>query len=332
VKRLQLGKLPIDILERTMLRKTGARSSLVATGPSPGLDFAAIKLGRKYLLVSADPITGASKNIGRYAMNISANDVATSGNRPQFAETVILLPEGASTYDAAEAGKQMHETCESLGIAIVGGHTEVTPGLRKPIIIVTAFAYARDYVSAGGAREGDLILMTKFAGLEGTAEIAAEHGDLLGGVPESTLRRARGFVSQVSIVEEAVAAFGTGAVHAMHDCTEGGVLGGVFEMSLASRLGFLVDEALVPVVPETSAICTRLSIDPMRLIGSGSLLIAVARRAEREVTEALRPVCRVTKIGEFRKGERLTLTKGGRKRLVKEAPEDELWRVEGGLA
>ena len=294
--------------------------------PKAGLDFAAVRLRRGYLVVSADPITGVSEDIGRYAMKVSANDIATSGNRPQFAVSVILLPERSSVADVREVAKQMHESAAESGITIVGGHTEVTPGLKNPIVTVTAFSIVDRFVTAGDAEDGDVILMTKTAGLEGTSELARERR-LSRVLPASILKEARDLIKQIDVSGEAVTAFDTGRVHAMHDCTEGGVLGAVFEMSLASDLGFTLDEGAVPVARVTRTICRELSIDPLRLIGSGSLLIAVPRGGQEEVEKALKGRCRVTQIGEFTKGGRSILTKAGAERLVKEAPEDELWRV-----
>ncbi len=311
MRRLPAGKLPIDVLNYTFLRLTGARSPDIVTPPSAGLDFAAVKVGRKFLVVSADPVTGVSENIGRYAISVNANDVATSGNRPRFAESVVLLPEGADGRYAKRVALQMDAEAKRLGISILGGHTEVTPGLHHPIVVVTAFSFVDDFVSSKDAREGDSIVMTKTAGLEGTAVLAG----------------ARKFLDDISVVEEAVAAYRTGHVHAMHDCTEGGVLGAAFEMSLASGLGFELEEDLVPVAPETVEVCEKLSVDPLKLIGSGALLIAVAEGEETEVTKALSPFCRATVVGRFTGRGRSLVTKEGIREKVPAAPEDELWRV-----
>lgn len=325
--KLPLGKIPIETLNSTVLSLTGAASDRLVTPPKAGLDFAAIKLAQGFMVVSSDPVTGVSRDVGHYAVMVSANDVATSGNRPQFAESVVLLPEGSTPKDVKSLAKQVHEAAKEAGIAIVGGHTEVTPGLKRPVVVATVFSFVDSFVTSGDALEGDVIMMTKTAGLEGTAELAKEAGVAPAGLAASVLRRAQGLISQISVTEEAVAAFRTGRVHAMHDCTEGGVLGAVFEMSLASGLGFVLNEAEIPVAPETKEICDRLSIDPIRLIGSGSLLLAVERGAEADVEGALRPICSVTRIGQFRSGRRVMIGKDGRSRSVSKAPEDELWRV-----
>ena len=311
MKHLPTGKVPIDVLSRTVLRLTGAGSDKVSTPPLPGLDFAAIKVDSGYMLVSADPVTGVVRDIGRYAMCVSANDIATSGNRPQFAESVVLLPEGAGSDYVGRIARQLHVEAARLGVNIVGGHTEVTSGLSRPIVVVTAFSFVERYVTSRDARAGDMIMLTKTAGIEGAA----------------VLTGSRRFPDEISVVEEAAAAFATGHVHAMHDCTEGGVLGAVFEMSVASDLGFEIREESVPVGPKTSDICRKLSLDPLRLIGSGALLLSVEPGKEAEVSDALAHVCTVTTIGRFRRVGRVLVRKDDSRQIVKEAPEDELWRV-----
>jgi hydrogenase maturation factor len=311
MRPLQLGKLPIGVLNRTVLKMTGAPSKMVFTPAKAGIDFAAVRVGRMYMIVSADPITGVVEDIGRYAMCVSANDVATSGCRPEFAESVVLLPEGSDERYVEGIARQMHLEARRRGISIVGGHTEVTPGLARPIVVVTAFGFAQRYVSSADARPGDVLMVTKTAGLEGTA----------------VLTGARRVLSRISIVEEAVAAYRTGFVHAMHDCTEGGVIGAAFEMSLASGLGFLLRRGDVPVSPRTRDVCSRLRLDPLKLIGSGALLLAVQPGKEEAVSKALLPICRAKAVGVFtRKGRALVWPDGRRQRILS-APEDELWRA-----
>jgi len=314
MRRLRPGKIPIDVLNSTFLRLTGSPSMDIVTPPLAGLDFAAIRIGNKNLIVSADPVTGVVESIGRYAICVSANDVATCGSRPQFAESVVLLPEGADAKYAREVAVQMHREAKRLGISIVGGHTEVTPGLARPIVAVTAFSVVDDFVSSRDARDGDEMMMTKTAGLEGTAVLSGS----------------KRLLDQLSVVGEAAAAYGTGVVHAMHDCTEGGVLGAAFEMSLASSLGFELDEVKVPISPQTARVCSRWAINPLKLIGSGALLMAVEKGREAEVERALSGICRVTRIGRFKKKGRILIRKDGRSERLREAPEDELWRAISG--
>jgi hydrogenase expression/formation protein HypE len=331
LNRLPLGKLPTRVLERTVMRMTGAESDLVLTGPELGVDFGVIKLEDRFMIVSSDPITGVTSRIGWYAVNVNANDVATSGNRPQFMESIIMLPEGSVEKDVAVMAKEIHQSARGLGMSVMGGHTEVTPGLQRPIVVVTAFSFVRKYVTSAGAKDGDVILMTKSAGLEGTSILVSESARLGISMDPSLMRGARRMERQLSIVREAVSAYRTGAVHAMHDCTEGGVLGAVYEMSLASRVGFQVYEKDVPVAAETKKISRALKLDPLRLISSGSLLLAVQEGEEEKVKHALSRISAVVEIGRFQKGRRVLSRHGGSELNVTRAPVDELWRALGRL-
>ena len=329
MKSLPLGKLPIHLLNRTVLKMTGASSAILATPPKAGLDFAAIRMPKGFLLISADPITGVTSDIGNYAVQVSANDVATSGNRPQFAESILLLPEGSTEVDVASVAKQMDLAAKKLGIAIVGGHTEVTPGLKRPIVAVTAFCIAKEFVTSGDAQAGDVMMMTKTAGLEGTAAIAGGPPGLLAGLPRGVVKRGKEMIGRLSVVEDATLAFATGRVNALHDCTEGGVLGATYEMSLASGLGFRLYEQEIPIARETSAICSALSVDPLKLTGSGALLLSVKKGGESDVRRALKGVCQVAAVGEFTKHGRVLVHQNGLESKIGSAPEDELWRILG---
>jgi len=331
LSRLSLGKLPPEVMERYLFGMTGARSRRVVVEPSVGLDFGVVRLGGekakgRYLIVSSDPITGVRERAGWYAVNVSANDVATSGNRPEFMQSVILLPEDASERDVRQLSSEMHRTAKGLEIAIVGGHTELSPGLHRPIVVTTAFAVAGSYVTAAGAREGDTLMMTKTAGVEGTAILGTD-ARFTRRLDRKTVSGAASHFDRLSVVDEAVVAYRTGVVHAMHDCTEGGVLGALYEMATASGLGLEVAEADIPVSRETRRICTALAVDPLKLISSGTLLIAVKEGEEGLVSEAVGSVgSRATPIGRFRKGKVL-LTRRGTAERVTGPPKDEIWRL-----
>ena len=329
--RLSLGKLPPEVMKRYLFGMTGARSAKVVVEPSVGLDFGVVRLGGpktkgRFLIVSSDPITGVVEKAGWYAVNVSANDVATSGNRPEFMQSIILLPEDASERDVKALSSEMHRTAQGLGIAIVGGHTELTPGLRRPIVVTTAFATSESYVTAAGAREGDALLMTKTAGVEGTAIIGtdARFNEKLDG---ETVAAARRYFEEFSVVDEATGAYRTGVVHAMHDCTEGGVLGALYEMATASGVGLRVAEKDIPISKETRAVCSGVGVDPLKLISSGTLLVAVERGKERRVLEAISALgSSATVIGRFA-GRRVVLAGGGWEQEVSTAPRDEIWRL-----
>ncbi len=325
---LKLGKLSPEVLEKYLLNMTGAKSPDLVVAPSLGVDFGVVKHGKTRLVVSSDPVTGVRERVGWYAVNVNANDVATSGNAPQFLQSIILLPEDASVRDVARISSEINRTASDLGITVVGGHTELTPGLRRPIVAMTAFAFADSYVTAADARDGDSIVLTKTAGVEGTAICASDARALRGKLDPAVARRAAGFLRKLSIVAEARAAFATDAVHAMHDCTEGGVLGAVYEMSRASGLGFVLEEATIPVAPETAAVCSVLNLNPLRLISSGALLVAVAKGKEKDVVAAvMRAGSRAAVIGKFRKGKRTLVHEDGEKEEVTDAPTDEIWKL-----
>jgi len=257
---------------------------------------------------------------------VSGNDVVTSGIRLEFMQSVMLLPEDASEHDVKRLSSDMHRTAKGLEIAIVGGHTELTPGLHRPIVVTTGFAVADSYVTAAGAREGDTLMMTKSAGVEGTAILGTD-ARFNKRLDKMTIAGATKYFERLSVVGEAVRAYETGVVHAMHDCTEGGVLGALYEMATASGLGLDVDEADVPVSVETRRICSAAGVDPLKLISSGTLLIAVERGGEALVRKAVEAAgSRVTPIGRFSKGKVL-LSRNGKAEEVTGPPRDEIWRL-----
>lgn len=329
---LELGKLPPQVLEKYLFKMTGTNSADVVLPPRVGVDFGAVRMGQGYLVVSSDPVTGVSDRIGWYAVNVSANDVATSGNRPRFLQSIILLPPNATIAGIERISMQMHRTAEGLGIAIVGGHTELTPGLNRPIVVTTAFAFASSFVSAADAHEADSIMMTKTAGVEGTAILGHSLRRARVKIDPNLLRRARSFLSRISVVEEAEVAFKTGQVHAMHDATEGGVLGSVFEMASASNLGFEIIEERIPVATETARICAELRADPLKLISSGTLLLAVRPGKEVEVERSLKqlgtPVCT---IGCFGSRKKTLVRRGGHAERIDTAATDEIWHLQSRL-
>jgi len=329
--RLSLGKLPPEVMARYLFGMTGASSKRVVVKPSLGLDFGVVRLGGekskgRYLIVSSDPITGVRERAGWYAVNVSANDVATSGNRPEFMQSIILLPEDATESDVQRISSDMHRTAKGLDITIVGGHTELSPGLDRPIVVTTAFAVVDSYVTAAGAREGDTLMMTKTAGVEGTAIIGAD-ARFNKRLDRETVAAATRYFEKISVVDEAVGAYRTGVVHAMHDCTEGGVLGALYEMATASGLGLEVAERDIPVAKETKRISSLLRVDPLKLISSGTLIIAVERGKETLVSEAVASVgSSVATIGRFKRGK-VILTRGGKAEEVRGPPNDEIWRL-----
>jgi hydrogenase expression/formation protein HypE len=329
---LRVGKLDRETLERNVLRRFHATRKELLLGPVFGVDVAVVKSRRGYLISSTDPITGDVDDIGWYSVHVSCNDVATSGNRPQYIETVILLAEEERDERASEISDGIARAAKQVGADVVGGHTERTPGLGRTIVVTTAFAFAKAYVTAAGAKAGDSILLTKTAGVEGTSILASMKEAELRHLRRGVVAEAKRMNMEMSVVDEAEAAFATGAVHAMHDPTEGGVLGGLYEMGVGSGLGFVVDESKIPVAACTKEVTGALGVDPLRLIASGSMLLAVPPSGAKEVLKAIGGAgVEAAVIGRFG-GDRRVIKRGGRSEPVDETVMDELWRVVGAAA
>jgi len=329
--KLPLGKIPKDVLEKVVFKNLGIKRKEVVLGPSAGIDGAVIDLGDKSLITAMDPITGAIDRVGWLAVNINANDVATFGVEPMFFLSCILLPEEADRKIIETICVQMDKAAKKLGIAIVGGHCEVTPGLTNPIVVGCAMGMTEkgNYVTAGGAKLGDKLILTKSAGIEGTAILAADREEQLKKTLKPImLRNAKKFYDNISVVKDAVAAFKTGAVHAMHDPTEGGLAGGIHEMADASNLGVKIYEEKIRIAPETVWICDFFRIDPLQLIASGSLLIAAKRNSADKVVKVLeKNEIIAAVIGEFLSSpkERIIVRKGGGLEKLVRPVSDHLW-------
>lgn len=329
--RLPPGKIPIDILQEVVFKNLGASRKEVVVGPTAGIDGAVLEVGNKSLIVSMDPITGAVERIGWLAVNVNANDIATFGVEPSFLFSCLMLPSNADKRTVEVICTQMDAAAKELGIAIVGGHCESTPGLQNPIAVgcIMGLTDKGNYVTAGGAKAGDKILLTKSVGIEGTAILASDREQQLEkSLGPSILADAKAFYKQISIVKDALIAFRTGGVHAMHDPTEGGVAGGIHEMADASELGFRISEDKIVIEPETSKICRYFEIDPLQLVSSGALLISAKPEKASEIVLALeKQHVYAAVIGEFLTNvdRRLVAKRDGSMQDLPRPVSDHLW-------
>jgi hydrogenase expression/formation protein HypE len=329
--KLPPGKIPVDILKEVVFKNLGAERKEVIVGPSAGIDGAVLDLGDKSLVVSMDPITGAVERIGWLAVNVNANDVATFGVEPAFLFSCIMLPENADRKLVEAISTQMNAAAKDLGIAIVGGHCETTPSLTNPIVVGCTMGLTEKgrYVTAGGAKPGDTLILTKSAGIEGTAILATDREQALKKTMSTImLQAAKNFYSQISVVKDALTACKTGGVHAMHDPTEGGVAGGIHEMADASSLGVKVVEEAIPVQPPTAKICGYFQIDPLQLIGSGALLISAEAKSANQVVGNLKlKQIQASVIGEFTENaeQRELIQKDGVTNALPRPLSDHLW-------
>jgi len=277
---LRLGKLPPKVLENFVFSRLGVVDAKVLVGPRVGEDAAIVDIGdNNVLAIHVDPITEALERIGWLGVHVASNDIAVRGVRPRWFLSTILLSQSEHLEALDSITRQMDAALKEVGGMLIGGHTEVSPGIEKPIVIVTALGIgARDkVVLTGGARPGDYVIMTKAAGLEGTAIIASDFREkLLGlGISQSLVDEAMGFFKEVSVVKEALALAELKAVTAMHDPTEGGLLNGLLEIAMASGCVIEVHEDKIPVRAPTKIICKALNLDPLKLISSGVLVATV---------------------------------------------------------
>ncbi len=330
------GKLPLDFLSREIFPRLPLplNDSRVILGPAVGEDAAILKVGDELLAIHSDPVTGGGKLAGWLSVYVASNDIATRGVRPLWLLPVFLFREGAEESEILGLVEQVGEAARRIGASVIGGHTEVTPNLSFNIVVTTAIGMGKRMLRTADAREGDLIVMTKECALEGTAILSNELSDELRarGLSQGVLERASRLIEEISVLKESMVAADFTGVHSMHDPTEGGILGGVQELATASGLGFRIYEERIPLREETIGICRSLSIDPLRLISSGSLLIAVGRDTVEELLSAIeRAGVRASVIGELTSRERgmVILRRDGREEDISEPVLDELWRVLG---
>ena len=292
---LHVGKLPPDLLAQ-LLEQVDVKDPSVILGPRMGEDAALIDNGgENYLVVSSDPITFAAEQLGWYAVHVNANDIAATGGTPRWMVMTVILPEGSPSQLAQDIMRQTIDACVEIGVTLVGGHTEVTYGIDRPIAIGTMIgevAKGRE-TPTSGVREGDYIILTGGLGIEGTAILAIERAEQLraAGVSEETIRIAANLlhVPGISVVQDAQIALQTAAVHAMHDPTEGGVATALHEMADASGVGLEIHAGVMETMtlPETVEICLALDVNPVGLIAAGALIIAAAPEDASGVLAAL---------------------------------------------
>lgn len=272
---MKAGKIPNEVLNKIVLSKINKIRDDVIIHPGIGEDCAAIDFGKYACVLSTDPITAASKNAGQLAVHISCNDIASCGVEPLGLMVTILCPVGTTEAELERVMDQICSAAFELNVEIIGGHTEVTPAVNGIVISTTSIgkAFKDKVVSSAGAKPGDSVIMTKSAGMEGTAIIANDFAHRLTGIIDNDqIHYAQNFMDSISVVKEGVLAGQFGAT-SMHDITEGGVLGAAWEIAEASGTGIIINKDMIPVEPVTAAICKALNLNVLRLISSGCMLI-----------------------------------------------------------
>jgi hydrogenase maturation factor len=335
MKGYAAGKLPPRILQALLAGCQVSRRSRVVVGPRFGEDAAVIDLGAKYLVAKTDPITFTAERIGWYAVNINGNDIATLGARPLWFLATLLLPEkGTSLSLVRNIFRDVLRACGELGVTLCGGHTEITRGLDRPIVVGQMLGEVdkSKLVRKESQRPGDLVLLTRGIAIEGTAILAKEeHPALARKLPRKTLRHAQRLLFRpgISVVQDAILAQRHGEIHAMHDPTEGGLASGLYELAKAGGVGLRIWKDKVPVLEETRSFSEILGFDPFALIASGALLVVASAGSTPNLLRAyIRHGVRAAVIGEVREAtEGIQVVEKGQQRPLRVPPRDEIARL-----
>lgn len=333
---LPTGKLPGPILDRLISTyRTRPDRSVIVT-PGYGRDAAALQLdGDTQLIVKSDPITFATDSAARYLVAVNANDIACLGGIPRWLSVVLLMPESATTESKVEhLFADLQKACDAAAISIIGGHTEITVGVDRPLLIGTMLGTPgpRGIVKPGGAKAGDDVLVTKWIGIEGTALLAREgRRDLLEALGEATLLRARKLLRHpgISIIDDARAALSGPGATALHDPTEGGIATAIHELAAGSGCGAEILVDAIPILSETRTICDHLGLDPLGLLSSGTLLMSVSPDRREEVQEQCRrggiTVTHIGKLVALEDG--FTMIRDGKRQPLPRFDTDEVARI-----
>ncbi len=329
---MKIGKVPENVLERSVFKQLHTKRSEVVLGAGIGEDCAAVKLAEdEIFILSTDPITGTAKDIGKLAIQITINDLASSGAEPVGVLLTILLPPTAKESHLKQIMGQMEEGCAAANVQIMGGHTEVTAVVNQPVVTVCGVGKVQEgkMVQTSGARPGMDIVVTKWIGIEGTSIIAKEkEEELKTRFSTSFIDKAKELDAYLSVLPEAQIAVKTG-VSAMHDITEGGIFGALWEMGEASGIGLDIDVKKIPIRQETVEICEFYGINPYRLISSGSMLMA-SEDGNKLVRELEKAGISAAVIGKATEGKDRMIRKDEEEHSFLERPKtDELYQVLG---
>lgn len=326
---MEIGKLPNDILEKIVFDNIKNKREEVLVGSGIGEDNAIVDFGEEVCVMSTDPITGATKDVGRLAIHISCNDVASSGAEPIGALLTILAPAGTSQEDIGRIMKEANEAARELNIEIMGGHTEITDAGNRVVISTTVIGKQKkkDMLDPSQVQPGDKVLITKYAAIEGTAILAKEREDFLKeNISREELIEAQRLGELVSVVKEGIL-LGEIGVDYMHDITEGGILGAVWEGAMAVGKGIKIYQEQIPIKDISLKIADLLEINPYKLISSGSMLVIAKADKVKEIEEKLeKENIKISVIGEVIE-EGIFIERAGRIEKILSPEADELYRA-----
>lgn len=326
---MKIGKLPEPVLIRSVLREVGHRREEILVGPAVGQDCAVFegKEGEVFVM-SSDPITGTAKDIGAHSVHVTANDLAASGAEPVGIMMTVLLTPETEEAELKEIIRGVEKTCKELNMEVMGGHTEITDVVKQPLISITGIGKMKkeDVLTTASVKPGQDIVITKWIGLEGTSIAAKEREDvLLEKFAPSFVQTAKDFDRYLSVVPEAKIA-GAWGVSAMHDITEGGVFGALWEMGSGSGVGLDIDLKRIPIRQETVEICEALGLNPYILMSSGSMMIA-ADDGHGLVRKLAQEGIPASVVGKATAGKDRILRNGEDTRYLDKPQSDELYKI-----
>jgi len=326
---MRLGKIPESVLIRSVLGKITVNRDEVLVGPNVGEDCAALKLENdEIFVISTDPITGTVSDIGELAIHVTANDLAASGAEPVGVMLTMLLPPKSCEEQIKKIMDQVESACKGLHIQVLGGHTEVTAAVNQPLLSVTGVGKVKEgkMILTSGAKPEQDIILTKWIALEGTSIIAKEQEEvLLPKYPKELIEEGKRYSDYLSIVPEAKIAANHG-VTSMHDVTEGGIFGALWEMAQSSSVGIEVDLRAIPIKQVTVEICEAFGLNPYLLISSGALLITTDRGVDllKKLKEA---GIQGTIIGKVTDRNERVIRNGQESRYLDRPQTDELYKL-----
>lgn len=326
---MKIGKVPESVLKRSIFKQIGHRRKEVLVSPGVGKDCSLIDLSAdEAVVLSTDPITGTASEIGTLAVHITANDIAASGAELIGIMLTILLPDGARESELKELMEKVEEICKELNIEVLGGHTEVTAAVNQPIVTVTGVGkiHKEEITTTAGLKPSDELVMTKWAGLEGTAILAADkEEELATQYSRDFIQNGKDMLQYISVIKDAKIAKEVG-ISAMHDITEGGIFGALWEIASSSNVGLIVDLKKIPIKQETVEICEFFDLNPYMLMSSGCLLIATKKG--NEMVEILqREGIPAAVIGRVTAGNERIVLNEDEKRYLEPPKTDELYKA-----
>jgi hydrogenase expression/formation protein HypE len=286
------GKIQNNFFKSRVFPYCGRKRAEVIVGPHYGVDVSIVKLGNGLAMaMTSDPLslipTLGLRESAWLSVQLMANDMATTGFAPTYAQFVLNLPATLSAQDFEQYWKYIHEYCDQLGIAITGGHTGRFEGLQSTVsgggTMITIAAH-QDMITSKGAQPGDVILMTRECALISTAILALSFPETVKkACGEEIYAQGCDLFYQTSAVEAGLAAGEIGkstrGITAMHDVTEGGVMGALYELAHASNCGLTIEENQIPVGNAQQKICDHFHIDPKYCVGAGAMIITAKANA-----------------------------------------------------